>query len=99
VLLEVPSFRLEQITSYGRASPSNLWYNQAQSEWVMLAQGQAILLFKDQAPLHLNAGDHLLIPKHTLHRVEHTSTDAVWLALHFSDDTPAPHTTDHSTLS
>lgn len=99
VLLETSSFRLEQITSYGTASPPNLWYNQAQSEWVMLAQGQATLVFKDQAPLQLKAGDHLLIPKHTLHRVEHTSTDAVWLALHFSDDTPSSHTTDHPTLS
>lgn len=83
VLLRTHSFRLERITSYSATSPPHFWYDQPEQEWVMLVRGSAILQFDPGGTLQLNAGDHLTIPAHLKHRVEQTSEDAVWLALHF----------------
>jgi len=80
-LLSGGSFRLEHIQSYGDASPDGFWYDQEQTEWVALIAGQATLAF-EEGLLKLVAGDALLIPAHVKHRVQHTSTDAVWIALH-----------------
>ena len=82
-LLSRPSFKLEQIVSYGQASAKDYWYDQAQDEWVVLLKGKAALEFAPDGILQLSAGDCLLIPAHTRHRVKMTSEDAVWLALHF----------------
>lgn len=80
-LLESPAVRIERIASHGQASPAGFWYDQEQDEWVMLLRGEATLLFED-GPLEMKAGDHLRIPRHMRHRVERTSPDAVWLAVH-----------------
>lgn len=85
VLLRTSAFRLERITSYNAASPPNFWYDQPEQEWVMLVRGNAVLQFDPGGMLQLKAGDHLTIPAHLKHRVEQTSEDAVWLALHFPD--------------
>jgi cupin 2 domain-containing protein len=53
------------------------------NEWVLLARGEAVLRFENGEPIPLKAGDHLLIPARQKHRVESTSADALWLALHF----------------
>ncbi len=84
VLLQTSSFRLEQITSYSAASPPNFWYDQPEHEWVVLVRGSATLQFEPDEMLPLQAGDYLIIPAHQKHRVEQTSEDAVWLAIHFS---------------
>jgi cupin 2 domain-containing protein len=81
--LENSAFRLESIASCGERSPEGFWYDQAESEWVMLLRGEACLAFEDDGSMNLRAGDYLLIPPHRKHRVEHASNDAVWLALHF----------------
>ena len=81
-LLDGKSFRLESIHSYGRPTPEGFWYDQVSAEWVLLAQGSARLEFEGEGRLDLQSGDHLLIPVHCRHRVESTSEDAVWLALH-----------------
>ena len=47
------------------------------------ARGEAVLRFENGEPIPLKAGDHLLIPARQKHRVESTSADALWLALHF----------------
>ena len=73
---------MEEIISRGAASPGDFWYDQERDEWVMLARGEAVLRF-DDGDLPLKAGDHLTIPAGTRHRVESTSADAVWLAVHF----------------
>ncbi|NBZ96613.1 MAG: cupin domain-containing protein [Proteobacteria bacterium] len=82
-LLEGACFRMESITSRGTPSDEGFWYDQAESEWVMLLRGEACLSFEDDGAMNLRAGDYLLIPPHRKHRVEHASNDAVWLALHF----------------
>jgi len=76
-------FELEEIVSRGTASPEGFWYDQERNEWVLLAKGTAVLRIEGHEPVGLKAGDHLMIPAGTRHRVVSTSADAVWLALHF----------------
>jgi len=63
-------------------SPDTTPYEQTEDEWVVLIRGEATLVFEGQAPLKLVAGDALLIPAGTVHRVTATSVGALWLALH-----------------
>lgn len=74
-------FHLEHIVSGPHASPPEFWYDQAQAEWAILLAGDAELEFEDGV-VKMKAGDGLLIPAHLRHRVA-SSSDAVWLALHF----------------
>jgi len=83
-LLARPGIRLEQIVSHGEASAPGFWYDQEQPEWVLLAQGTAVLRFEPGGDIGLRAGDFVMIPAHRRHRVESVSGDAVWLALHFA---------------
>ncbi|MCF7963913.1 MAG: cupin domain-containing protein [Methylobacter tundripaludum] len=79
------NIQLERIISKGHITPSGQWYDQDGDEWVMLLQGEAIVLYeKDQQSFHLMPGDYLLIPAHTRHRVEWTQPDihTIWLAVH-----------------
>lgn len=85
-LLDHPAARIERIASFSQASPPGFWYDQAGDEWVMLAAGRAELTLEhadgNLASLALEAGDWVFIPAHRRHRVESTSADAVWLAVH-----------------
>jgi len=83
LLLQTPCLRLEQIISYGTASPRDFWYNQEETEWVLLAKGEAVLEFAGNQLIPLQAGDYLQIAAHQKHRVASCSQDAIWLALHF----------------
>jgi cupin 2 domain-containing protein len=87
-LLDLPVFRLEQIVSNGEASANGFWYDQPDAEWVLLLCGKATLRFAGEKPLKLAAGDSLLIPARSKHRVDSCSQDALWLALHFPADEP-----------
>ncbi len=83
-LLRTQAVTLERIISRGQASPPGFWYDQDRDEWVALLLGEAVLIFEEGAEhVRLQAGDFLLIPAHKRHRVEKTSPDAVWLALHY----------------
>lgn len=84
-LIEGQQFKLEHIVSRGDCSPADDWYDQGHSEWVMLVAGTAILEF-ETGKLPLKQGDALLIPPNLKHRVDQTSQDAVWIALHYQDD-------------
>lgn len=85
-LLEGDSFRLESITSRGTASDKGFWYDQPESEWVVLVRGTAALEFDGGLKSNLMTGDYLLIPQGCRHRVSMVSEDAVWLALHFTEN-------------
>jgi cupin 2 domain-containing protein len=85
-LVEASGFRLEHVVSNGVASPPGFWYDQEASEWVALVHGRATLEFED-GRLALEPGDSLLIPAHSKHRVADSSTDAIWLTLHFRKET------------
>ena len=77
---------IERIISFGNITPQDQWYDQDKDEWVMLLQGQALILFDyPKKEVMLFEGDYLLIPAHSRHRVEWTLPDAntLWLAIHF----------------
>jgi cupin 2 domain-containing protein len=85
-LLTRPGFRLERIVSLGQASPPGFWYDQAESEWVLLLAGAARLRFADEAePRLLGPGDWLDIAPHRRHRVDWTdpATPTLWLAVFY----------------
>jgi cupin 2 domain-containing protein len=84
VLASGEHVRIERIVSTGQASPPGFWYDQDESEWVVVLRGEArLLLDGERAPLVLKAGDYVLIPPHCRHRVEWTTPDepTVWLAV------------------
>ena len=84
VLTENENVRIERIVSDGHASPEGFWYDQEQSEWILLISGSAVLTVEDKK-VELNAGDYLLIPAHQRHRIESTSSTekTIWLAVFF----------------
>ena len=74
--------RVERIVSHGHASAPGDWYDQDGDEWVVLLAGDAVLRFERGGDVALKAGDWIAIPAHSRHRVESTSADALWLAVH-----------------
>jgi cupin 2 domain-containing protein len=76
--------RIERIVSEGHTSPAHGWYDQDQSEWVLLLQGAARLEFEDST-LALSPGDYVNIPAHRKHRVVWTTPDqrTIWLAVFY----------------
>jgi cupin 2 domain-containing protein len=78
------NIQIERIISTGQTTPSGQWYDQTTDEWVLLLQGEAELSYLDDSRIKLKAGDYLLIPAHTKHRVEYTSIEppCIWLAVH-----------------
>ena len=88
-LIEGPGWRLERIHSCLASSPEGFWYDQAETEWVMVLRGSAQLQFEDeQQPRDLCVGDSLLIAPQRRHRVVTTDPDpgTLWLALFCSAD-------------
>ena len=88
-LLTVASCRIERIVSFGHCSPVDFWYDQSESEWVLVLQGEAVLQFRDdETSLRLKAGDFVNSPAHRLHRVEWTQPDVatIWLAVFYRDE-------------
>jgi cupin 2 domain-containing protein len=86
VLVENEHVRIQRIVSTGQSSPEGFWYDQAESEWVVVLRGEARLLFAgDLAPTPMKPGDHVLIPAHRRHRVDWTTPaePTVWLAVFF----------------
>ena len=87
ILLAVGGARIEQIVSAGQASPEGFWYDQDDTEYVLLLAGTARLRIagEDRARV-LCPGDYLVLPAHCRHRVEATSRDppAVWLTIHLA---------------
>ena len=86
-LLRLGSVRIERIVS--SATPEPVLYDQPQDEWVLLLQGNA-RLWIDCEVVALGAGDCILIPARTPHRVVSTSAQppCVWLAVHINQPCP-----------
>jgi len=83
-LLKHDNVRVEKIVSNGQTTPSNDWYDQEESEFVLLLEGHAIIEFDDKE-VELLKGDYLIIEKHIRHRVKYTSTKepSIWLAIFY----------------
>src|SRR5258708_20966952 len=61
-IVAAPGLRIERIVSLGQRSPPGFWYDQAETEFVVLLAGAAGLRFADEAETReLRPGDHLTI--------------------------------------
>jgi cupin 2 domain-containing protein len=83
-IVSAAGVRIERIVSRGQASPPGFWYDQAETEWVVLLQGAARLRFADEPRVReLGPGDCVYIAAHRRHRVEWTdpAQSTVWLAV------------------
>jgi cupin 2 domain-containing protein len=78
--------RIERIISRGHSSAPDYWYEQTESEWVMVVEGAAILSFEGGEQISLAAGDYIDIAAGRKHRVAWTDPDAVtiWLAVYYT---------------
>jgi cupin 2 domain-containing protein len=84
VLASRGNLRIERIVSRGHASPAGFWYDQDETEWVVLIAGRARLEFRDpRETVDLVAGDFLTIAAHRQHRVDWTTPEenTIWLAI------------------
>jgi cupin 2 domain-containing protein len=91
-LLKGNGFHLERIVSHGQASPAGFWYDQDESEWVLVLAGRARLTIVGETEnRELHAGDSLFLPAHCRHRIAWTDPDqpTVWLTV-FVDERLAP---------
>jgi cupin 2 domain-containing protein len=85
-LLTRGDVRIERIVSTGQASPPGFWYDQEETEFVVLLAGVATLRFEaDDSLLTLTPGSYVEIPPHCRHRVEATLAEppTVWLTMFF----------------
>lgn len=85
-LAESETVRIERIVSEGHASPQEFWYDQPQSEFVVLLQGSAMLQIEgEDQPRLLEPGDFVNLSAHQKHRIESTDphVKTVWLAIHY----------------
>ncbi|MDD3308327.1 MAG: cupin domain-containing protein [Acetobacterium sp.] len=82
VLEQNERVRIERIISTGQQSG---WYDQEETEFVILLEGSAQLTFEDNRTVMLEKGDTLLIPPHQKHRVAYTSADppCLWLCVFY----------------
>ena len=88
-LAENRHVRIERIVSSGHVSPEGYWYDQRESEWVILLQGEAVLAIHGRPePIRLKPGDFVNIPAHQKHQVLWTAEDkpTVWLAVFYRDE-------------
>jgi cupin 2 domain-containing protein len=82
VLAESGNVRIERIISTGQTSD---WYDQDETEFVILLKGNAVVEFKDGKIVEMSKGDTLIIAPHERHRVSYTSSDppCVWLCVFY----------------
>lgn len=83
VLEQNEHVRIERIISTGQQSE---WYDQEETEFVILLEGRAELVFEENRIVSLEKGDTLLIPAHQKHRVSYTSSEppCLWLCVFYS---------------
>jgi len=81
IIAESGSVRIERIISTGQVSD---WYNQAETEFVTLLQGNAVIEFEDRTAA-MGKGDTIVIKPHERHRVSYTSTEppCIWLCVFY----------------
>ena len=82
VLVENDNVRIERIVSDGQTTG---WYDQEQTEFVVLLEGEAVIEFENGKSVPLFKGDTLLIQPHERHRVSYTGAapPCVWLCVFY----------------
>jgi len=88
-LCQGKGIKIERIISNGQSTPIGQWYDQPNSEFVVLLQGEASIEFQTGQKNDLSSGDYLLIPAGLKHRVTFTGQNppCIWLAIHFESET------------
>ena len=84
-LLVNKKLKIERIVSQGQITEKEKWLKEARDEWVIVLKRAGKLRFhKDNRLIKLKAGDYVLIPANTSHRVEWTSPreKTIWLAVY-----------------
>ncbi|SMB85804.1 cupin 2 domain-containing protein [Desulfonispora thiosulfatigenes DSM 11270] len=78
-LLKNKNVRVERIISAGQTTD---WYDQDETEFVILLQGNASLEFENKE-VSLKQGETILINAHEKHRVSYTSSEppCIWLCI------------------
>lgn len=84
-ILKSENVKIERIISDGHTSPKEGWYESEQSEWVIVLQGEARLLYEDKKEIELKCGEYQNIPAFTKHKVSYTSFNerTIWLAIYY----------------
>ena len=82
ILTENENIRIERIISTGQISD---WYDQEETEFVILLDGNAVIEFENNKSIAMSKGDTLLIKPHERHRVSFTSSEppCVWLCIFY----------------
>lgn len=82
VLIENKNVRIEQIISQGQVSE---WYDQEETEFLVLLDGSAKLEYKSGRIVSLSKGETLIIYPREKHRVIYTSREppCIWLCVFF----------------
>ena len=83
ILAENKNIRIERIISTGQVSKD--WYDQDETEFVVLLEGNAVIEYKDGKVVEMIKGDTLLVKPHEKHRVSYTSSEppCVWLCVFY----------------
>jgi len=83
VLAENDNVRIERIISTGQVSAD--WYDQAETEFVVLLEGKAVVEFENGRTVEMTRGDTILIKPHERHRVSFTQENppCVWLCVFY----------------
>jgi len=79
VLAENGNVRIVRIISTGQTSD---WYDQAETEFVVLLEGSAVIEYENGKTVALSKGDTLLIKPHERHRVKTPNdklTEYIWV--------------------
>jgi len=82
LLTESGNVRIERIISTGQVSD---WYDQCETEFVALLEGNAVIEYENGNSVVMTKGDTLLIKPHERHRVSYTSSEppCVWLCIFY----------------
>ena len=83
-IISKPNLKIERIISKGHKSEPDFWYDQDQSEWILILKGEARLQFEDKS-IYLTPGDYLNIAPHQKHRIDWTTPEkeTIWLAVFY----------------
>jgi len=81
VITENKNVRIERIISAGQTSD---WYDQTETEFVALLEGDAVIEFENRI-VNMSKGDTIVIKPHERHRVGFTSREppCVWLCVFY----------------
>lgn len=85
ILAAGANVRIERILSHGQVSPPDFWYEQEETEFVVVLQGEGHIEYESGEVVRMLPGSYEVILPFTKHRVSFTSHDeaTVWLAVFY----------------